>query len=108
MGDPQVGREFDSQTVRLSNSHSCKASKAQSIKADNVDVNYANQNMQDYFRSIIKRAADQRASQVLSNKTQNEFSDDFQQLCVLKAQVKDGSWSYQAACRRVTYALEEL
>ena len=32
-------------------------------------------NMPDYFRSNANNAADQRASEVLTNKNHNEFSD---------------------------------
>ena len=46
----------------------CKANKGQQIKTDNVEVNYANSNMPDYFRSSINRTADWRASQVLRQK----------------------------------------
>ena len=76
-------RMFDSQTIKASNSINCKANKAQQIKVTNVDVNDANSNMPNYFRSSINRAADKRASQVLMNKTHNEFSDVFWELDVL-------------------------
>ena len=68
MGDQQADRKFDSQTIHPSNGSSCKANKAQQIMTNNVDVNDANSIMSDYFRSIINRAADKRANQVLMHK----------------------------------------
>ena len=53
--------------MQASSSPSCKANKAQQIKADNMDVNNANSNMPGYFRSGINRAAYKTASQVLKN-----------------------------------------
>ena len=50
-----------------------------------ADVFVANSNMPDYFRSSINRAADRRASNVLTQKIHNEFGDVFQELGVLKA-----------------------
>ena len=43
---------------------------------DNVDVYDANSNMSDYFRSSVNRAADKRASQILT-KIFSEFSEFF-------------------------------
>ena len=65
VGDQQANRKSDSQTILPSNGSSCRANKAQKIKADNTDVNDTYSNMPNYFRSSINRAADQEASQVL-------------------------------------------
>ena len=62
---------------------SCRVNKTQWIKADNVDVNEANSCMPYYFRSIINRPRDKRAS-VLINEVYSEFSDVFQVLCALR------------------------
>ena len=77
MGDPHEHGKFNSQTMQASNDPSCKANKVQEIKADNADVNDANVNMPDYFRSNINRATDIRTHWVLINKIHNEFSDFF-------------------------------
>ena len=83
--DQHAGRKFNSQTIQPSNSPSCKANKGKQNKTDNVDVNYANSNMSDYFRSSINKAADKRASQIIMEKIHNEFSDIFQEFIFLKA-----------------------
>ena len=68
-GDPHKDMMFDSQTMQVSNSSSCKANEVKQIKVDNADVNDANSNMPDYFKSSINRVADKRASQVLRENT---------------------------------------
>ena len=45
-----------------------KTNKAQQIKTDYAHVNYGTENMPDYHRSSINRAADKRAGQLLMNK----------------------------------------
>ena len=60
MGDQQADSKFDSQTIQPCNGPSCKVNKGQQIKTDNVEVNGANSNMSDYFRSSINSAADKR------------------------------------------------
>ena len=111
MGDPHVGRKIDPQTIQPFNSLSCKANKAQQIKADKVGVNDANSDMPYHFRSSINRAADKKASQVLMQKTHNKFRDCFYKNgCfegTISLQVKDDSWPYQVPPRRVAYALQE-
>ena len=44
------------------------------IKTDNVDVKETNANMSDHFKFSINRAAEKRASQILTNKIHNKFS----------------------------------
>ena len=73
-GNPNESRHLNSQTTEASNCPSCKTNKATQIKIDNLDVNYANADMPDYFRSSINEATDNRASQVLTNKIYNELS----------------------------------
>ena len=63
--------------TRPSNSPSCKANKAQWIKAANVDVNDVNSNMPDYFQTSINRAADKRVSQILMQKVNNKICSLF-------------------------------
>ena len=50
------------------------ANKAQQVKKGNVDINDANANMPNYFRSCINRAADKKSTEALANKIHNEFS----------------------------------
>ena len=45
------------------------------MKTGKVDVNDINANIADYFRSSVNRAEDKRASEVLTNKIHNEFSN---------------------------------
>ena len=53
------------------------------IKTDRVYMCDGKINMPYYFRSSASKAADKRASKVLTNKTHNEFSDVFQAYAVL-------------------------
>ena len=77
LGDQSADRKFNSHTIELSSSPSCKANKGQQIKTDNTDVNDAKSNMSDYFRSSINEAANKRAGQVLMQNVHNGFSDVF-------------------------------
>ena len=70
--------------------------------ADNEDVNDANSNKPDYFRSSINRAAHKRANQVLMNKIHNEFSYIF----FSGIGCFEDMFSLQVAPRRVSYALQ--
>ena len=70
VGDQQVDRKFDFQTIQPSSRSSCKANTGQQVKTDNMDLVDANSNMPDYFRSSINRAVDKRVSQVLIKNTQ--------------------------------------
>ena len=57
-------------------------------------------NMPDYIRSRANKVADKRASEILTNKTRNEFCDVFPGIGyfeeTLTLQVKEGSQPYQA------------
>ena len=76
------------------------AKQSPTNKTDNADVNDANTHMPDYFSSNANRAADKRASQVLTNKIHNALSifsgiGYFEDMFSL--QVKETSWPYQAS-----------
>ena len=64
----EAGSKFDFQRTQPSNAPSCKANMGLQIKTDTMDLNDANSNMPDYFRSSINRTADKRASQVIMHK----------------------------------------
>ena len=51
----QADRNFDSHTIELSSSLSCKASADQESRSDNVYVNNINSNIPDYFRSSTEK-----------------------------------------------------
>ena len=56
--DPHEVRKFNSQTIKASNSPSCKTNKVKEIITDNVDVNNVNENMPDCLRPNSNRAED--------------------------------------------------
>ena len=76
-----------------------------------MDVNDANSNIPDYFRSNSNISTAKRAHKVSMNKIQNKYSEIIQELNILKAhhsvQVKDDIQTYQAFPRRVAYVLQE-
>ena len=65
MGGQQGDRNFNSQTIQLSNCPSCNANTDQEIKSDNADATDANSNMTDYIMPSMNTAVDPRGSQVL-------------------------------------------
>ena len=67
----QSEMKFDSCTVQLCNTFSCKANTDWEIKSDNMDVTDANLNMPNYFRPSMKTTADKRGSEVLPQKNDN-------------------------------------
>ena len=73
LGDSQVGRKFKYQIIQASKSPTCKATKSQQNKPDDIGVNYAYSNMPAYFWSSINRTADNRGSEVLINVINDEF-----------------------------------
>ena len=84
MGGQQTNRKFDSQAIQLSIGPSHNKNTDQKIKLNNADAFNANSNIPDYFRLSMNRAADKRASQVLTEKIHNEFSDFFHGWDILK------------------------
>ena len=75
IGDPHESRKFDSWTIEASIRHSYKPNKAPQNKTDKIDVYDNNATMPDYFRSSISRTADNKATEILTNKIHIAFSD---------------------------------
>ena len=106
LGDQQEDRKLDSQTIQPSSRSSGRANTGQQIKTDNVDVVDANSSIADYLRSSINRGAEERTSQVLTQKyTMNSamylFSEMGHFKGILSLQEKESSKPYQAPPRRV-------
>ena len=77
VGKQQADEKFKFQTIQPSSSFSCKGKPEWQIKTYNVDAVDANSNMLDYFMSSINKATDKIATQVLTQKIHNKFSDFF-------------------------------
>ena len=69
MSNPHESRKFNFQIIETSNYPSCRANIILQIKTDKVDANDTKANIPYYFRSSINRAADKRASEVLTKHT---------------------------------------
>ena len=77
VGDQQADRKFNSQTIKLSSTQSCKPNTDWEIKSDNEDVFTFNPNVPNYFRSSTGREADKRENLALTQRIHSEFSDVF-------------------------------
>ena len=108
--DSYERRKINSQTVEASSSHSCRINRAPQNKTDKTKAYHTNAQLPDYFRPNTKREADKKTRQVLENKIHSKFSDVFQGITSFEGtfslQVRGDSQQYQAALRRVTYALQ--
>ena len=68
MGDQEADLKFDSQRIQPSNNPRCKTNKTQQNRTGNTNIDNANSNVPDYFKSGMKRATDKRVSQLLIQK----------------------------------------
>ena len=68
-----------------------------------MGTNDHNTNMAEYVRSSSNKATDKKASEILTNKIHNKFSDNSSIGCFedsFSLQVKDGSQAYQVFSRK--------
>ena len=77
ISESHESRKLDSQTIEASTSPSCRTTRAPWNETDKVHTHDNNTNRPDYFRPNTNKTLDKRASQVLTNKIQEEFSDIF-------------------------------
>ena len=81
--------------METSNCPNCRTNVDPQIKADRQGVHDGKINMQDYFKSSVNRIADKGASEVITNKIYNVFSNVFSRIgCnegTFALQVNEGS-----------------
>ena len=74
IGEPYESRKLDSQTIETSNSPITEQMKPSGV-IQIVGMHVSKIKISDDFRSSLNKVADKRASEVLTNKIHNEFSD---------------------------------
>ena len=74
IGEPNKTRKFDTQTIEISKSPSCRTNEAPCNETDKVGMHDGKINMPDYFRSSTNQAVDIRACEVFTNQIHNEFN----------------------------------